>query len=151
MAYTPTTWTSGDIITSQKLNKIENGVSNMINNVTALFIQPSGFSGSTSHGLGFIGYFKQKNDKWCLVSEDISIYWFGNNFLVSSSFCMPPNDSDIKIFWAIYGPHLDNVIMTNIKGGINMTPIAVYNSDGNYNYTGYELTGGPVSVDIIYD
>lgn len=28
MAYTPTTWTSGDIITSQKLNKIENGVAN---------------------------------------------------------------------------------------------------------------------------
>ena len=26
MAYTPTTWNNGDIITAEKLNKIENGV-----------------------------------------------------------------------------------------------------------------------------
>ena len=26
MSYTPTTWTSGDIVTSAKLNKIENGI-----------------------------------------------------------------------------------------------------------------------------
>ena len=28
MAYTPTVWTSGDIVTSTKLNKLENGVAN---------------------------------------------------------------------------------------------------------------------------
>ena len=45
MAYTPTTWETGDVITSQKLNKIENGVANTnplivtqtsMNNVTRL-------------------------------------------------------------------------------------------------------------------
>ena len=28
MAYTPTTWKSGDVVTSAKLNKLENGVAN---------------------------------------------------------------------------------------------------------------------------
>lgn len=151
MAYTPTTWTSGDIITSQKLNKIENGVANNNNNlVTAVFAQPSYFSGSASHGAGFVGYFKQKNNKWCLVSEETSLYWFGNNFVYTPTICLPPSNSGIKVFWAIYAPLLDGFEITNIKGGVNMdSPVAVYDSTGNSSYNGYELTGGSVYADII--
>ena len=31
MSYTPTTWASGDVITAEKLNKLENGVANNSN------------------------------------------------------------------------------------------------------------------------
>ena len=32
MAYTPTTWTTGDTVTATKMNKIENGIANAGNN-----------------------------------------------------------------------------------------------------------------------
>ena len=33
MSYTPTTWADGDLITAQKLNNIENGITNLENNL----------------------------------------------------------------------------------------------------------------------
>ena len=45
MSYTPTEWNSGDVITAEKLNKIENGVEN--SNAVLIVHSISGDGGST--------------------------------------------------------------------------------------------------------
>lgn len=41
MAYTPTVWETGDVITAQKLNKMENGIAG-INGVLSITVSDSG-------------------------------------------------------------------------------------------------------------
>ena len=136
MAYTPTTWTTGDTITASAMNKIEQGIANAGNVVRGMVLAPDGFN-SASHEFGFIGYFKQINNRWESTEGERAVYWVANQW---SSFQViaPPESSGIKVFWAVYAPLLNSVTLT-FSGDINSTPITVYDSSGSYN--GYELTG----------
>lgn len=40
MSYEPTNWVNGDLITAEKLNKLENGIKNISNNSCAYIINP---------------------------------------------------------------------------------------------------------------
>lgn len=47
MAYTPTVWATGDIITAEKLNKIENGIENVSGSIYAVTITNIDYTNST--------------------------------------------------------------------------------------------------------
>ena len=142
MSYSPHTWVNNETITYQKLNNIEEGVQESISAVqgmVGLMVAPVEFN-IYSHILGFVGYFKQQNSKWCLASEPTDVFWYSNN-IASVWSVVPPQGSGIKVFWAIYAPDLNSVDLVDFSGEIESTPITVYSSDGVNAYNGYELTG----------
>ena len=136
MAYTPTTWVTGDSVTATKLNKLEQGVANA-DAIRGIMLLPSSFS-SSSHTLGLIGYFRQINNRWTLIGNGQDVYWENNN-PCAYSLLSPPADTGMKVFWIVYAPSLDEIDLT-FSGDINSTPITVYDTDNN-GYNGYELTG----------
>lgn len=136
MSYTPTDWEIGDVITAEKMNKLEQAVAGG-GGISGLLLIPVGFS-NLSHVLGFLNYFVQDEGDWYLVGAQNDVYWGANN-PASYTLIDPPASSGLKVFWAIYPPALDEVHLT-FSGDINSTATTVYNHDGNP-FNGYELTG----------
>ena len=61
MAYEKNTWASGDVVTSAKLNNMENGIGNAGCNAT-LFFTAEGFDGSCT--LGAVAYAVYFDENW---------------------------------------------------------------------------------------
>ena len=52
MSYTPTTWVTGDIVTADKLNKLENGVASGTSSGALIVILPNEYGGTTDKTAG---------------------------------------------------------------------------------------------------
>jgi len=76
MAYTPTTWATGDTITATKMNKIENGIAGAGNNVIVQ-LSVTGY-GTVTNTYGWIvyGIYDAQNSRW-VVEQDNDSYWTG--------------------------------------------------------------------------
>ena len=68
MSYTPTNWQTGDTITAEKMNNLENGVSNA-QNVAVVTLDAEGF-GTSSHLFGYMVYATYDGEKWILISDN---------------------------------------------------------------------------------
>ena len=138
MAYTPTTWNTGDTINAAKLNKIEQGIAGS-GGVVSVRISATGFSNGTKT-FGYIVTAYRDNNTW-VVSNDYSTSWvdlFGytspEHRLVN---VMIPSDTDVAVF-------LLDVMKAdkNISGGISSTAETLHLSYGSVvNGNAYKITG----------
>lgn len=82
MAYTPTTWASGDTITSTKLNKIEQGIANGggVFLVNAIY----------DSGLDNVRLDKTAGEIWSALQTSIVVIHNNNNNQMSGNECYNP-------------------------------------------------------------
>ena len=73
MAYTPTEWRTGDVITAEKLNKLENGISDN-SSVNVVFITDT--SGSLDKTAGELYSTFESNNYFMVVIREGKIYGF---------------------------------------------------------------------------
>lgn len=70
--YTPTNWQTGDTITAEKMNNIENGIVNAPK-VAVVSLDAVGFS-SSSHTFGRMVYATYDSEKWVVTNDQFSSY-----------------------------------------------------------------------------
>ena len=115
MSYTPTTWKSGDIVTSEKLNKIENGLAEIAESDNSEFVIPI-FTWDEEENLTCNMTFNElnsaiQNGKRCLgcfgISEGESMfyvldyytdtqYWFKSTFQTTQALICFNEDNTIE-------------------------------------------------------
>ena len=138
MAYTPTTWSTGDTITASALNKMENGIANAVG-AASIRISASGFGGSTKE-FGKIVYAYRDNNAWVIQNDDngewkqIIGFEVPNDRLV----VMPlPSDDNVGLFFI--DTILDERIIT---GDISTTTTTLHLSSGSVVLgNAYRVTG----------
>lgn len=136
MSYTPNTWNLGDIITPQKLNNIEQGITNKAD-IAILKLSASGY-GSSSHLFGCVCYAIKENNNWILINDNdnnwISIGGGTQPPKALSPIIIPPGN-DIGVFLV-----LRNADSVNLSGNISSTTETLYFSYGSIE-SGYRITG----------
>ena len=73
MSYTPTNWQTGDTITAEKMNNIEQGIVNAPK-VAVVNISTEGF-GSASHNFGYIFYATWDGEEWHPINDDTDSWY----------------------------------------------------------------------------
>ena len=68
MSYTPTNWQTGDTITAEKMNNIENGIVNAPK-VAVVSLDAEGF-GTASHIFGYVVYATYEDNRWVVIADD---------------------------------------------------------------------------------
>ena len=117
MAYTPTTWVTGDKVTATKLNKIEQGIANAGGGGTQIAViktDASGFS-VASRTFASIAYAVYESGTWKLVSgDDYRTLIFGYD--KPNYFYLATISDEVRAY--IIEIMADSVVTT---GGINST------------------------------
>lgn len=144
MAYTPTTWVTGDDVTATKLNKIENGIANA-NSVATVRLSASGYN-SGSKNFGYIAYAYFENGNWHFATDN-NADWetlFGNESPNKKVAVITlPNDDTIGVFIVLdSGSSMENT------GGVSNTSTNVYFSWMSY-FPCYRITGNG-TAEFIY-
>lgn len=145
MAYTPTTWTTGDTITATAMNKIENGIAGAGNNVIVQF-SATGYSTVTNY-FGYIvyGIYNAQNSSW-VIDRDSSTYWnaivgFANEAprIIPPYLTIIPNDN-VGLFF------ITEASSVSVTGDI-ASESSLYYSWGSLVADAYRITGdGSISV-----
>lgn len=147
MAYTPTTWVTGDTVTATKLNKLEQGVANAGGGGCAIVeLSATGYP-TASNFYGFIVYavYDDGNSRW-VITQDDSNYWgsifgFANEApkIIPPYLTVLPNSDNAALFFVN-----DNATVT-VSGDIEATNL--YLSYGSLVLGAYRITGdGSISV-----
>ena len=145
MAYTPTVWQTGDTITAEKLNKLENGVANVGGYDIVFTSDPGGF---TADGASFEELLSGGDRKASYVS--------GNRYLQSISFdqvqYVPPLNPKTVVTFAFFDAVENTIIDINLSSDGNfkevftsMPDYETENVQGTYTYSNghyvFTLTG----------
>lgn len=125
MSYTPTNWQTGDTITAEKMNNIEQGIVNAPK-VAVVTLDAEGF-GSASHTFGAMVYATYEDNRWVVIADD-DIAWV-------------PVQGFIKPYWRVIPPQY------TIIPSENMYPIFV---NGLGNDVDIEITGDIEETDNLY-
>lgn len=152
MAYTPTTWTTGDTITASAMNKIENGIAGAGSVATVrVNFNGGGISGTANC---FVGYAQYTNGRYSIESP---LMEYGSATPTNRMYipvCLPPSDDDFKayIFFAYY---IDNVAGYTITGNISTTKIEAQVRSGasswySETWYGFEVNGDG-QIDVYYN
>ena len=72
MAYTPTTWNTGDDVTATKLNKIENGIANAGGGSPCAHVTTAGYGNYTTIGYFIVGKYDSANNRYHRVFASVS-------------------------------------------------------------------------------
>lgn len=72
MAYTPTTWTTGDTITATAMNKIENGIAGAGGGYPYIHVTSAGFSNYVTLGYFAIGKYDSQNHHYYAIPASAS-------------------------------------------------------------------------------
>ena len=141
MAYSPTTWTTGDTISASALNKIEQGIAGAGSGGTACVrISASGFA-SGEKIFGYVAYAYLDNGSWVLASDNTPFKEIdGNQAPFDALLVIPlPNDENVGVFL------VDSVNDgRSITGDISVVPTTLYFSWGSAyegSYNAYRITG----------
>lgn len=107
MNYTPTEWKNGDIITAEKMNNIEGGITNAMTGKMAIVSVSSSAYGSSSHRFGDIIYATYDGEKWVVTNDDDADWFsiFGNDhpyYRILPPFYIPDSDT-LGVFIAPFG------------------------------------------------
>ncbi len=147
MAYTPTTWTTGDTITASAMNKIENGIAGAGNNVIVQFSATGYSTVSTCYGYIVYGIYDAQNSRWVL-DRDNDTYWntilgFANEApkIIPPFLTIIPSDNVGLFFIAD-----SRVASVSVTGDI-ASESSLYYSWGSPVVNAYRITGdGSISV-----
>lgn len=148
MAYTPTTWVTGDDVTATKMNKIENGIANAGGGGGCAIVELSANGyGTVSNLYGFIVYatYDDVNSRWVVLQDDFT-FWerilgFANDApkIIPPYYTALPNSDNASLFFVN-----DNATVT-VSGDIEATNL--YYSYGSLVLGAYRITGdGSISV-----
>ena len=66
--YTPTNWQTGDTITAEKMNNIEQGIQNA-QNVAVVTLDAEGFN-TASRTFGYVVYATYQDNKWVVTNDN---------------------------------------------------------------------------------
>ena len=100
--YTPTTWATGDTITAEKMNNIENGIVNTPT-VAVVSLNAEGF-GSASRIFGYMVYATYEDGHWVVTNDnnDSWAYITGmaepNDRMIPPQYTIIPNDMMCPFF-----------------------------------------------------
>lgn len=72
MAYTPTTWNTGDDVTATKLNKIEQGIAGAGGGCPYIHVTITGFSNNLNLGYFVIGKYDSQNHRYYSIPVTLS-------------------------------------------------------------------------------
>ena len=127
MSYTPTEWKNGDTITAEKMNNIENGVSNAVTGKMAMIsLSAEGFS-SASHQFGNFIYAVYNGEKWIVTIDDsadwLPVWGYAEPFYRVSPPVYVPDSETIGVFFA---PVNENSVNITVTGDISETDTTVY-------------------------
>lgn len=114
MAYTPTTWTTGDTITATAMNKIENGIAGAGGGYPYIHVTSAGFSNYVTLGYFAIGKYDSQNHHYYAIPASASSSYgpqyetlvvkdsLGNEYVYPSAY--PSNlPEGIVLLWIQYG------------------------------------------------
>lgn len=142
MSYTPTEWKNGDIITAEKMNNIEGGITNAMTGKMAIVSASASNYGSSSHTFGHIIYASYNGEKW-VITNDNSEEWFPiygfktPNYRILPPFYIPDSDT-LGVFLV---PFSSSSSVT-VTGDISDTPQKVYFDFGSLISSNcYRITG----------
>lgn len=135
MAYTPTTWTTGDTITASAMNKIENGIAGAGGGYPYVHVTTAGFSNYGTLGYFAIGKYDSQNNRYYAIPASVSSGYtpqyemlvakdsLGTEYVYPSAY---PLDlpSGIVLLWVQYG---GNAIDYTYSGEVSQ--LYTYNSD----------------------
>ena len=144
MSYTPTEWTSGDVITAEKLNKIENGVAESggddidLNPVIVTYSQPSGWE--CDYTLSELAAFIESGKTLIAKYYDES----------SPTACFLPLDSFYNNGSGMYQARFSLMSMNKDNSSstalLSETVITHYNMGGNENLISFGTTHARVAL-----
>ena len=136
MSYEPTTWKAGDTVTSAKLNKIENGLTEIAESVNSEFVIPI-FTWDEEENLTCNMTFNElnsaiQNGKKCLgcfgIYEDESIFYVLDCY-TDTEYCFR---STVQTTQAVIYFHEDNTIEEYFNN--NELKVSINNNSMNINY-----------------
>lgn len=135
MAYTPTTWTTGDSVTASALNKIENGIANAGGGCVFYEVTSTNCP-SSPEILGQFVYLHKVGNNYTIAntlsSYRDSIQMIGNGTLCGFTYSVVPKlDGYYLAFSTSSG-----VTVTSTSGGISSTPVQVVEAPSAYIITG---------------
>lgn len=143
MSYTPTEWSKGDVITSEKLNKIEQGITNSCEGKIAIVsLSATGFNNATRDFCKIV-YATLEDESWVVIidNEDEwnSIWGYDEPFYRVLPPMIVPINSTLYPFII---PCL-NDIEINTTGQIDSTAERLYFSNGSLvpGEGGYRISG----------
>lgn len=135
MAYTPNTWSVGDVITAEKMNNIEQGIVDASQSGGSAFvtIKYSGY-GSSHMAAHHIGYMVLDNDEYDCLDESIdpNVIYYNPTFV--KSIAIPPQGGNL--YAVFFSTESNNVA---VEGNITTTPVEVW--WGSTSYNGYIISG----------
>lgn len=145
MAYTPTTWNTGDTITASAMNKIEQGIADGGSKYPIVTVNITNQAQKQYFGFG---YAKYEGGEFIAVevystTYDAGNYWKSAMYGVNNTgsrtvkFVSPfPVSEEENIYLVFYPPY--GSTCSNFSGDINSQRIAVFFGSTDY---GYRITG----------
>ena len=140
MAYTPTSWTTGDTITATKLNKIEQGIANAGGGGdyggSGFYVLTTTNYPNSSNTVGWFRYAKKTGSTYAYVQFPFSgvpsITVYGNGTVAHWPTIPIPTIDD---YYLVFCPNSGSTIASS-SGGIATTPVTVSGMNANYIVTG---------------
>ena len=117
MSYTPTEWTSGDVITAEKLNKIENGVETASDGSSAMLVELTYVDAGR-----YDKYYKSD----ILAADVVSAYTNGTPVVFHFPPEADPNSDGNREVWA----HLEGYSTVFLNGTHFLINETIHNSYG---------------------
>ncbi len=136
MAYTPTTWVTGDDVTATKLNKIENGIANAKGNPYA-YVTANGFS-TTGSLLGYftIGKLRGANQyemvpyttsSWNPYDANLAVNSYSTYYIFPSFVSPSALPEGIVLLWVQYNSNMNDY---TYSGDISQTLYEYFSDSG---------------------
>lgn len=140
MSYTPTEWATGDVVTAEKLNKIEGGIQEAgelpkQSGIVTFEVTTTEFPASGTRYLGYFWYAYLEDDTYksaSMFASPIPIDVVGSATRITYSPFPVPAREDLYLIFV-----LDSTVQViNVSGGISEEPVAVYGQGLAYIITG---------------
>lgn len=127
MSYTPTAWQTGDVVTAEKLNKLEGGVAALSNYD---FVLTNAEDGVTADGLSFEELYQKG-------AENITAKYINRNDETAATFLWSVRaliEDGVHVLNFIFGP-VSTFLRSDGKANIFDTPYTYTYSNGHYVFT----------------
>lgn len=153
MAYTPTTWATGDTITASAMNKIENGIAEAGRiAVVCVDYRDGGINGSA----GFVfAYAKYNSTLGSYSIESNTFEYYVGNGTIHGCFYIPvplPSANDDLRPFVFFTSYIDNMAQYEVAGDISTTKVEGHIKAGasawdSTPFFGFEVSGdGKIAV-----
>lgn len=127
MAYTPTTWKSGDVVTSAKLNKLEQGVASTVFVVTLSYDEETSTYSTDKPYADILAAYEAGANLFCVPWEGGALHGMvympnSNKFIVTDIFPSDIGSEDASVSITRFLINADGTIMTS-EGEYTLTPV----------------------------